>query len=618
MRWRGVTRRSCSGRWPRPETLTLTRALAPLSLGAPSPELEARIWTFSRGNPFMVVEALRALRDAPSTSAIAVLPFPERVRELVAARFEHLTSEGRTLLALSAVIGHAISFPVLRLVAGLGEDEAATALEELVRRRVLAAVGDAFDFTHDRLQEVAYASLLPPRRQALHAAVGQALETLHVGRREDVVDRLAYHYARTGESAKAVEYLVMFAEQAIRRYAHSEAVEALRHALTHVDHLPKADGDRWLPCVLGGLANALFQSMRVAEIIDVLRPYRDRIEARQDAGTHATFEVWLAKAYMLFDGHYESATRAAERALDQAKRSGDELVVGQAHAVLGYVGHIAGHPWPAIEHARQAIARLTAHPGYWLGIACWSLGANLGLVGEFRAAEEALAHTDAIGQATHDALLQAAAAIFRMEISVRRGESEKGVADALSVLGGPETQIQTMYVPAMLGWALCNSGRVIEGVKVLETNLAHLQSLRASTMAEARASAFLGHGYLLSGRLDRARALAIRALEITEALGYRLGIGMARSTLGRIMVATEPAAAADALAQALATFESIPAPVETALTRLDLARLEHGRQDIERAAVHLRAAHRALAALDAPRRLEQAVQLARELGLPLV
>ena len=40
-------------------------------------------------------------------------------------------------------------------------------------------------------------SLLTTRRQTLHTAAGQALETLYASRLEDAYERLAYHYART-------------------------------------------------------------------------------------------------------------------------------------------------------------------------------------------------------------------------------------------------------------------------------------------------------------------------------------------------------------------------------------------------------------------------------------
>src|SRR5262249_58904235 len=73
-------------------------------------------------------------------------------------------------------------------------------------------------FKHVLTQEVAYDSLLTSRRQALHATAGRALESFYAERLEEVYDRLAYHYARTAESVKAIDYLSRFADKAARGY----------------------------------------------------------------------------------------------------------------------------------------------------------------------------------------------------------------------------------------------------------------------------------------------------------------------------------------------------------------------------------------------------------------
>jgi hypothetical protein len=60
---------------------------------------------------------------------------------------------------------------------------------------------------------------------------------------EDVYDRLAYHYARTDEAAKAVEYLTHLVRRAIRGAAHAEAFTALQEALAHAERLPEEKRD---------------------------------------------------------------------------------------------------------------------------------------------------------------------------------------------------------------------------------------------------------------------------------------------------------------------------------------------------------------------------------------
>src|SRR2546426_1391129 len=167
-----------------------------------------------------------------------------------------------------------------------GPEVLESALQELQRRELLSAQPEApepgYIFTHALTQEVAYASLAPARQQALHAAAGQALETLYAPHLEAVYDRLAYHYARTNEAAKAVEYLTRFAAQATRRYVYTEAVLALQQALEHAERLPAAQRDR--RCLEVTLRLAQVQSFlgRFAESLDLLRLQHERLERLQE------------------------------------------------------------------------------------------------------------------------------------------------------------------------------------------------------------------------------------------------------------------------------------------------------------------------------------------------
>ena len=125
----------------------------------------------------MVVETLRAL-DEGTPLGSAALTLPERVRDVIARRLERLSDQARELTAVAAVISREFDFAVLGRASSLTDREAAAGVEGLVRRRMLHGVGDAFDFTHDRIREVAYGQLLPARRKLLHGHVANILEAM--------------------------------------------------------------------------------------------------------------------------------------------------------------------------------------------------------------------------------------------------------------------------------------------------------------------------------------------------------------------------------------------------------------------------------------------------------
>jgi predicted ATPase len=120
------------------------RALEAL-LGASPASRGARTWlddfvqAHAGGRPFLVVELLRALaaqgllaRPAPPPQP----PVPTRVAEAARGRLAGLSSRARGLALAAAVLG-AGGFELLRRAAGLVEDDALAALDELLRSGLL-------------------------------------------------------------------------------------------------------------------------------------------------------------------------------------------------------------------------------------------------------------------------------------------------------------------------------------------------------------------------------------------------------------------------------------------------------------------------------------------------
>jgi tetratricopeptide (TPR) repeat protein len=106
---------------------------------------------------------------------------------------------------------------------GLTVRDTAGLVEELVRRRMLHGVDERFDFTHDRIREVVYGGLLPPRRTLLHGDVAVALEALTAGTLDPPAAALGMHYRHAEAWDKAVFYLRQAAGKAAARSALPDA-----------------------------------------------------------------------------------------------------------------------------------------------------------------------------------------------------------------------------------------------------------------------------------------------------------------------------------------------------------------------------------------------------------
>jgi predicted ATPase len=91
-----------------------------------------------------------------------------------------------------------------------------------------------FAFKHALIRDVAYATLPRARRRQMHATVAEFLEQA-TGAAGATATALAQHWREAGENQRALEYLVLAAEQAGRGWAKDEAATLYGEALELCD-----------------------------------------------------------------------------------------------------------------------------------------------------------------------------------------------------------------------------------------------------------------------------------------------------------------------------------------------------------------------------------------------
>jgi DNA-binding SARP family transcriptional activator len=561
------------------ETERLVRALAGGHAPGALEPLAAQVWALSDGNPFVIVETIRAL-DERTLSAGASMPLPKRVRELVEGRLARLAPPSRRLATVAAAAGGEASFGVLQQASGLDDAETAAAIEELVRRRMLDAVGEGFGFTHERIRSVVYEALPAESRRRLHADVGAALEAACADRLEDVYDRLAFHYSKAQHADKALTYLGHFAEKAVRRYALEEAVRALGEALVFAERLPAEHRDGRVVDVVVRLATCLYLLGRGRDLLELLQGRHEWAERLEAPAHRGAFHFWLGYAHGTV-GDVERAIPCYRRAIAEAGACGDDATLGKAHSGLAREGFWTGRLAQAIEHGREAVRLLTPITGerWWLGHAHWTLAIALGFRGAFDAALASVAEARAIGDAIGDLRLQAYATWSQGWVKSLLGEHAAAIEACRQSLALSLDAINRGLGLGHLGYAYVAAGDGLQAIPVLEESIQQVEQLRMGRSV-ARISAWLAEAWLLRGDVDRARAVATRALEQTTATGHRYGRGEAARALGRLEAATgDPAAAEARLAEALAAFAGMEADFEAARTHVALAEVRRKRGD---------------------------------------
>ena len=162
----------------------------------------------AEGNPFFLEELVHAVGDA----AGGALPVPDSVQGVLAARIDRLPETAKHVLQTAAVLGREFPERLLRAIADAPERLDAD-LHDLTRLEFLYERSDAderaYVFKHALTQDVAHATLVTPRRRALHRRAADALAALYPDRLADLAPRLAHHYleaevlARGGQARAA-------------------------------------------------------------------------------------------------------------------------------------------------------------------------------------------------------------------------------------------------------------------------------------------------------------------------------------------------------------------------------------------------------------------------------
>ena len=236
-----------------------------------------RMYQETEGVPLFVVETARSglaaaldrapalestvFRHAPATDDRP--PLPPRVYAVIAGRLAHLSAPARALVGLAAVIGRAFTLDDLLAAGNSDEESAVRALDELWTKRLIREQDvSSYDFTHDKLREVAYAEISAPQRRLLHRRIAQAFEAAYADDLDSMSGQIASHYERAGLAEQAVAYYQQAAAVAQRVYANDDAIGLLSRGLAILDRLPaslKRDSQEL------GLLLALAPILRVAK-----------------------------------------------------------------------------------------------------------------------------------------------------------------------------------------------------------------------------------------------------------------------------------------------------------------------------------------------------------------
>ncbi len=503
--------------------------------------LSAVIRDRSGGNPFFVEEIVQDLREAGrlegERGALRLvggaegIEVPPTVQAILGARVDRLPEREKHLLQTAAAIGRNFREPLLRRVAALGDaefDDAIRALSraEFIHEQVLYPEVE-YAFRHPLTHEVAARSQLADRRAAVHAAVARELEEIHSDHLDEQSPLLAHHWDEAGE----VEPAALWHRRAAEWIAGSHASEATRH-WQRVRTLSDQIEDDAIAADLGERSRLMVLEygwrigVSLQEVDALMEEGKAWANRRQDR--HALAALYNAYSMPAAIAHGE--TRRASEAIEEGLR----LVAGTGDDALEFALELRRYLMLEfrgnVPEMKDCLDRVHTYPPEVMDSAMPILGY----------APRALAVGYRGNGAAWGGRLREAAAYYEEGLEVARQQGDLEVsswliayqADCLTTQGdlarakarGQEALELSEKIESPLSIALATiylarplviAGEFEAAAALLHPGieLAH----QAARISEPDGVALLAHCELGLGRVEEARALAARAVELSEA-----------------------------------------------------------------------------------------------------
>jgi class 3 adenylate cyclase/tetratricopeptide (TPR) repeat protein len=529
------------------------------------PGVRARATEAAEGNPLFLEQLLALAQEDGQEMAV-----PHTIQALLAARLDRLAPEERTLLEAAAIVGKEFWRSALLHLSAPGTEVSAL-LQRLVRRRLIQPERssfpdeDAFRFGHILIRDATYSGIAKEMRAELHERFADWLAESGSPYEEIIGYHLEQAYRYRAELGpidsglqtlgdRASELLEGAGLQALLRSDAAAAVNLLERARSL-----QSDHSRRLTLSVR-LADALQSKGRLEQaralLGDLIEEARERGDQRnewlallsyahvsawvvphewmsdrmQETAEQAlrVFEAWaddrgLARAWGLAaqsswnQNHYDEAASRSARALEHARRAGDQQEeLNALNALLQAMYFGSAH----VTEVRRQIEGFLARVGESSAHGFRALLTLAGLCAMEGAAEESrrlFHHAKSIGEEMRLPWAPASTALFAEEVGLLLGDiefAERELRAGYERLEAIGEQGVRSTVATHLSEALNELGRHAEAEQFAELSL-ELAS-RDDIASQARGRAVKAKLLAARGAHQAAYDLAREAVELAE------------------------------------------------------------------------------------------------------
>lgn len=324
-------------------------------------QLQELLQRETEGNVFFLVEVMRTLaQNVGDLNAIgrATLPaqvFAEGVQALVQRRLDRIPPRYYPLLQITALAGRQLDLQLLEHVADADIDLPLW-LSFCVEAFVLEALGENWQFAHDKVRETIIANLDPLLTQDMNKIIAEALETLYPNDNTLAV-RLAHHWQQAHNREKEGYYSLLAGQSALATATYPTAQKYLDRALNLSDQV-----------TIPNLHPALLR-LWLGDVYYSLGDYdkaKSTLEKGKSFAEATSDNRGLARIYNLLGnialarGNLDSAQELLEASVRTGRDTGDTLEIGKSTRSLGLIADTRHQPDKARALFQESLGYLQA------------------------------------------------------------------------------------------------------------------------------------------------------------------------------------------------------------------------------------------------------------------
>ncbi len=565
------------------ETADLARQLDPKE--ADDSIFVQRLYHETEGNPFFIVETMRALQENGSTRAAPISSMPHSIQRVIEARLDRLSSVSREALASAAAVGRSFTPRLLQEILQISSEDLPALIEEWLQRGLIQEESFGYDFRHDKIRQVAYGGLTRARREFIHGRIANVLENA-IPKAD--AGTLAYHYARSDQPLKTLPFLTQAGEQALRLRSYHEARQFGLQAVNLLGQLPGPRQRSERIDVNLQLAQAYAFTGDLHRAIEVIQETEQFAFAFGDE--YRLGQVFRRAAqFFWLNNQAETASDYARRSLRLAEDLSDAKLQYASLRMLGRAGIALSAYDDAIAYLLRYVtiydeaAEKTPQvqlPGD-LSIVLGYLGVAYSRIGSWERAYDSARRGLEVAKSANSGAMDARSVFARMQLAMVEASHRKWAACLNTLEPIMEPHISEDITPplymamSLWGYTLANSGKSAQGIDTIQSAMKWAEETKHRVFYYLP-RLFLVESLLIAGQIQNAQIENERALQDSRQAGNRWAMGFAlklSADIGARLNRPNWLQVESDLIEAMNLFRQIRARPDLARTYLSLRRL---------------------------------------------